>query len=658
MAREDVTEAAEKPDVTPGSQRRWSREPVDSTIVHANIVDYAKTLLRNSESRHSKNRARERIYEGIALLNNRAAIASLEAAGVGIARLNATKSIVDTFVSRLAKDRPMPQFNVEDDFMRKQQARKFRQFTVGQMRETQFDDLSRDGLLDGAVVGDGFTRIDSDDDVFAERIPPNELLFDARECKYGKPQQSVRIYRLAKDYLAELYPKHATEIRLAAESQRRRDDDEHDVQGDLADYMDVYEAWALPPTKDTHGRHFVGGENVTFVFEDWLEPRFPWGHYRVYKPRRGLHGTGLIDPLADLQHRVNSIVRDLQLNIAATGRGFFAVNESNDIPVEMLTGWQPFKLKYKGATAPTWNAPQSFNPAQLEALEYFINKMYDLSGVSQAYATSKSSLGAGASGAALDTQYDIDSDRFRMPQANYAQYRLDCAQRYVDAATRAARRRKNTEGNKKGYVALSWKTRDAIERLDFDKVALKEGQYCLQIEAVNFIPDTRAGKLSVVEQLAKAGVIPQWLVPTLFDEPDIVAANGIILAPFRAAMKKMEDILPDEDAPLPVPMPHNDLELELKLVVAYLNRLDEEKNVPDWVFERYDQYHKLVLHELELKNSGAPTLDGAINPAMGAGPAPMAPPQLPLPGGVPIMPNGPVSQPTPIGAPLPPMPVQ
>jgi hypothetical protein len=242
-----------------------------------------------------------------------------------------------------------------------------------------------------------------------------------------------------------------------------------------------------------------------------------------------------------------------------------------------------------------------------------------------------------------------------MPQANYAQYRLDCAQRYVDAARRAARRREEAKGKKKSYVAVSWKARDAIEKLEFDKVTLEEGQYCLQIEAVNFIPDTRAGKLSVVEQLAKAGVIPQWLVPTLFDEPDIVAANGIILAPFNAAMKKMEEILPELDLPMPVPAAHNDLELEHKLVVAYLNKLEEEKNVPLEVFERYDQYRKLVLHEIEIKNSGGPTLPGAINPQMAGGPA--APPQPPMPGGVPVMPTGPVPVPTPIGGPLP-MPVQ
>lgn len=638
------------------SDRRWASHPVDHDRVHEQLVGYGKLLLQWHENAHSKNRARERIYEGIELLNNKAALAALEQSGIGIARLNALKSITDTFVSRLSKDRPMPSFNVDDgDWKLKNRARLYKQFIVGQMLETEFDDHSREGLLDGSVLGNGFTRIDSDEHVFVERIPVNELLFDPRECKYGRPTQAIRKYRIARDHLAELYPEHVDAIKRAPGALRTKDDDYDFVISDLEDYVDVWEAWALPITCESeNGRHALCVDGCTLVFERWHEPRFPWGHMRVFKPRNGLLGYGFVDMLAPIQHRVNCIVRDLQLNIAATGRGHFLVNANNDIPTELLTGWQPFKLKYNGGQPPTYVAPTPFNPAQLQALEFFIQKMYDLSGVSQASATSKSSLGAGASGVALDTQYDIDSDRFRMPQANYARYRLDCAQRFIDAAARVARRRKENEGEKKKYVAVSWKTRDAIERLDYDRVQLEEGKYALQIEAVNFIPETRAGKLSVVEQLAKAGVIEQWLVPTLFDEPDLIQANGILLAPFKNAMRKMDD-LTEEDLPIPMPEDANDLKLELKLVTAYYNRVQAEK-APLEIQDRFYQYRQFVIELLKTGNASASLPDGSVAPEGPLGPeTPMAPAVPPLPGGVPPMPQGPVPAPTMIGAPPQPM---
>lgn len=627
----------------------WYKQAVSSTTVHLQVVPYARVLRQNATNRHSRNRARERIYEGLELLNSRAAVAALENAGVGIARLNATKSIIDTFVSRLSKDRPMPSFGVTDaSWEIKRRAKRYREFIVGKMLETEYDDLARDQLLDSAIIGNGFIRIDDgENDVFAERIPVNEILFDDRECRYGKPQQAIRCWRVSRDYLMELFPEHKAKIREAPDSVSRPDDSSYDRSslGDLSEYVDVFEPWHLPTTCDSkNGRHGLCLENVTLVYEEWETPRFPWTHLRLFKPREGFWGHGFVDQLASLQHRVNCIVRDLQLNIAATGRGHFLVNEQNDIDTALLTGWQPFKLKFKGGQPPTYVAPQMFNPAQLQALEFFIQKMYDLTGVSMAAATSKSSLGAGASGIALDTQYDIDSDRFRMPQANYARSRLDAAQLFIDAAERVAKKRKTDKDRKKrSYVAVSWKNRDAIEKLDYDKVKLEEGSYRLQIEATNFLPDTRAGKLSVVEQLSKAGVIPQWMVPALFDEPDIVQANNIMLAAYHNALQKMDD-LADPDLPMPIPEAHNDLDLELKIAIAFFNRVQEEKAPPE-IQDRFKQYCDMVTAAIAAKNK----------PSINDPQPPMSPAMPPMPGAVPAMPQGPVPAPTPIGAP--PMPV-
>lgn len=648
----------------------WHKARVGEPV-HERLVSYGQLLLANEGSFHAKNLACERIYRGVDLQNQAAALASLERTGRGIARLNALKAICDTFSSRLSKDRPMPSFVTDDsDWELKRRARKYREFIVGQMLETEFDDLSRRALHDGTRIGNAFTRIDdADDALFAERMPVNDLLFDRRECKYGKPQQAIRIQRVSRDYLAELFPKYAKEIDRAAPSLRRKDDSDVDGDGprvgDLEDYVDTWEAWH-PPTllESTNGRHVLCIDTATLVTEEWHDPRYPWAMYRLSDPDWGMYSEGFVHLLAMIQHRVNMIVRDIQLNLTATGRGFFMVSEANDIPVEMMTAMSPFKLKYKGKEPPVWNAPNPFNAAQMGALDKFIEWMFRLSGVSQANAESRSSLGAGASGIALDTQYDIDSDRFRMAQANYARYRLDAAQCYIDASARIARRRAEGKGAKRSWVAVSWKNRDAIQRLDYNKVSLEEGAYRLRIEPVNFLPDTRAGKLSVVEQLSKAGVIPQWLVPTLFDEPDLQQANAIMLAAFRNCMRKMDD-LADVDMDAPMPEQYNDLDLELKIVVAYYNRAQEER-APGEVQERYRTYADLVTDALKQRNAPAPQVPmgaGAAPPMPGAMPGgfpgasmPPGPPPSPLgplapmPGGVPMMPSGPLPPPPMVGA--------
>lgn len=625
--------------------RHWHRLPVGAEV-HEHVVAHGQALLTADGDRHTKNRARERIYEGQALKRLHAARVTLERHGIGFADLNATQTVVDTFVSRLSKDRPMPSFDTTaGDWELKRRAREFRQFLVGKMTETEFDDLSREALQDGSIIGTGWTRIDErGDDVFAERMLDNEVLFDRRECKYGAPRTAITVRRVARDHLAQLYPKFKAEIDRAAPSRARADDTDEDdtsfAETDLEDYVDVFEGIRLPTTCETgDGRVALCIESATLVAEEWHEPRFPWAMFRLRKPRRGLRGRGFVDQLAKLQEMVNKIARDLQMNLTAFGRGFIAVNKAFDMPVEMMTGWQPFKLSYNGPRAPEFTMPQPFHPAQLDMLRFYIAQMFELTGVSQSAATSKSSLGAGASGVALDTQYDIDSDRFRMPQANYARYRLDGAQCYLDASARVARRRAAQKGTKRSWVAVttSWRSRDEIDRLDYDEVTLEHHQYRLKMEPVNFLPDTRAGKLSIVEQLAKAGVIPQWLVPTLFDDPDLVIANRITLSPFRNCLRKM-DLLANVKKEAPVPSTYNDLELELKVAIAYYNFVEED-GAPDEVLDRYDTYIKFI--------------QGLIGKAgEAAAPAPpMAPAEQPLPGGVPMMPQGPVPAPMPIGAP-------
>lgn len=645
------------PNPTEHRNERWSALRV-GVPVHDLVVSYGQALLQAESSFHAKNLARERIYRGVTLMSHRDALASLERVGRGIARLNAIKAICDTFSSRLSKDRPMPGVVVDgQDWKLKRRAQKYREFIVGQMRDTEFDGLSVRALQDGTKLGTGFTRVDdSDGAVIAERIPVNDLLFDRRECKYGKPRQAIRIQRVAKDYLEELFPKYKEQIRQAPPSVRRKDDTDLDGDGpragDLDLYVDTWEAWCPPTVADSEaGRHALCIEGATLAHEVWYEPRFPWATFQLTNPDWGMYPEGFVDGLAELQHRVNCIVRDIQLNLAATGRGHFLVNEANDIPTEMLSAFQPFKIKFKGATPPTWNAAAPFNPAQMSALDKFLDWMFNLSGVSKANAESRSSLGAGASGVALDTQYDIDSDRFRIPQGNYARYRMAGAQCYLDASARVARRRQEGKGAKRSWVATTWKSADSIQQLDYDKVVLKEGSYRLRMEPIGFIPDTRAGKLAVVEQLAKAGVIPQFLVPMLFDEPDLQEASRIILAPIKNCLRKM-DLLCDEDEPLPLPEQYNDLKVELKIAEAYYNWVQCE-NAPEEVQDRFRQYIDLVADALAGKAEAAPM----PMPGMGAMPMDpgMAPPMPPLPGGVPPMPQGPIPAPTPIGAPPLPM---
>lgn len=632
--------------------------------MHDLLVPYGQVIRNAYKSAHQVDRVHQQIYMGTSLRRYGGALAALgpRLGGNAMARLNVSKAVVDTVVARLSKRRAMPAFKVDmADWSLKRKAKKYRNFIVGKMTETDFEEISPLCLRDGAMVGNGITYIDdSDDDVCAERVYRSELLVDPRETRYGKPWQMMRVMRVARDVLCELFPDQKAAIRNAPQSIRQPYESltaaEITQLGSLEQYVDVWKAWRRPSTDDaSDGRYACVIDGATLAFESYECERFPFAIFRYTHPPEGYWGLGLVEELADIQHRINCIVRAAQQNIDATSVGAYLVNKNFRQPVETMTGARPFEFVYEGTSAPQWKAADPLSSQTIGLLQFFMQQAFELPGVSQAAASSKSALGLNASGVALDTQYDIESERFAMVERQYAKYRLDAAQCYLDAAGRVAKRREEMKGRKRSktgggggeggapassYVS-TWRNRDSIERLEYKDVEMDADKYRLEMEPVNFIPDTRAGKFASIQELTAAGVIPQWLAPALYDEPDLQKAQMINCAAYFNQERIMEQ-LGDETAEFITPEEYHDLDIALKMGLAYINYAEAE-GAPAEVVGRYMQYVDMVR---ELKA-----------PAAAPAPAPDA-----LSGAVPgmepdaaIMPQPPGLPPGP-GAPMPPMP--
>jgi hypothetical protein len=623
--------------------------------VHAELVSYARAVQGAYRTAHQYNRIHQRMYLGTVLRRYGGALAALgpRLGGDALARLNGTKAVVDTVVARLSKRRAMPAFKVDQaEWSLKRRAKKFRNFILGKMTETDFEEISPLCLRDGGMVGNGIVQIDdSGDDVCAERVYLNELLIDPREAKYGKSWQMIRTMRVARDVLAEKFPDLKAQIMAAPSSQRQThesiDDDVVSQLGSLEHYVDVYKAWRRPSTPDSKdGRYAEVIDDATLEFDSFECPRLPFAIFRYTHPPEGFWGYGLVEEVADLQHRVNRIVRAAQLNIDAVAMGSYAVNKNFRQPVEMMTGARPFEFVYDGPRAPEWSAPEPIAQQTIPLIEFFLRQMFELAGVSQAAASSKSSLGLGVSGVALDTQYDIESERFAMVERQYAKFRLDAAQCYLDGAARVAKRRYESKGEKKSRSYVSnWRNRDSIERLEYKDASIEADKYRLEMEPVNYIPDTRAGKFATIQELTAAGIIPQWLAPALYDEPDLQKAQMINCAAFFNQERIMEQ-LGDEGAPMIMPDAYHDLDIALKMAVAYVNYAESE-GAPESVVSRYRQYADAVA---EMKAPAAAPAPPMPDP-MAAGAPPMDP------GMPPVDPMAPMPPMDPTGGALPPMPM-
>jgi hypothetical protein len=298
-------------------------------------------------------------------------------------------------------------------------------------------------------------------------------------------------------------------------------------------------------------------------------------------------------------------------------------------------------------------APNPISEQSFKLLMLIVDQMYKISGVSEMSAHAKNTLGANASGRAIDTMDDIQSDRFAHVELGYGASRCELGRIQIDRA-----RELYMEAKEGRVDALEdWPTPEPltmddlaawIREIEWDKLEIDEGDYSLTLEPINFLPDSRAGRLSFVAELAKGGLIPDpTMTAALFEEPDIQRMNRSVLGAQHNIERMIED-LGDPNVPIQQCLPSIYSNLALFKLMAQ-GELEEaqalrvQDHIPA-VIERFDQALKYT-KDLQDQQQAAASLPGMQSNQMG--PAPNAG-TLP-PGAIPQ--GGP-----PLGAGAPPIP--
>ncbi len=650
---------------------RWWDKPVDEKAtqqVHAQLVPYVGTLMSAWAGAEWDDRVHDAMYENRSLRSMKNASKRLTQSGFDPSRLMVTTSIVDTFTSRFTRRRPMPMFVVDDaEWELKQKAVEFGGFIRGQMAQTGVERLRPQIVKDASVRGTGVLYIDEGEDKpIVERVHRWELFVDPHEAAAGPEavRQKHRVRRVAREVLIAEYPECEAQIRAANPSTRRQ----HETQaandsGPSAswttnvDVIDLYESWHLPSGCDAEdGRKAVCIENATLAFECWERPRFPFPMLRRHRRQDGYWGQGDVERLAPDQAAINKMAAAIERNIDVNSDLVIITNEMQDAtPTEKLTGRGPRRIRVRGSVdGIKYHVPTPVSPGHMALLEKRISWMHDFSGVSEWSAQGRSPLGNGASGVAIDTMEDLQSDRHADFELEYSHFSCDIAQALLDAGRAIVARQKEAakvggKGYKKRRYVTTWMDRGTPRQLDWDSVAMEEEQYTLEIEPTSYLPHTRAGKLAAVSELSKAGIMDPDDAADQFEEPDIAHYNRINRAPRHNAHRVMGILgRPAEEAPMPEPL--WDLKYHLKLARDYYNRSQCDK-APEEVQARYRDYIDAVQDELDKSASGM-TPEAAAGPGGPMPPPPGAPPMDPMA----AMPGAPPPMPMPEGMPMPPMP--
>ena len=577
------------------------------------------------------------------------------------ASLNHVMSLVDTATARLCKRRPMPVISADDASysekrFAKQVSRVLRRKMGGPDVERMSPWLVRDMLIRGTSVGLASRNAG---DVEMLRAPIYEFVYDPREAYYGPPRSLARIRPINREVLIAMFPDKRDEI-WKAPVFNRADPWMMYVYGGptFADHVEVAEAWHLPSGGDVEdGQYIMAIRGHTLRRRGRPVPRYQHALGYWSAPVRGFRGRGLVQQLAGMQAKINDLVRDAQEALFHGSQLKVFMARGSGVVKSHLRARHPAVIEYDGAV-PQYVAPNPVSEQAIAMINMLEDRMKTISGLNDMSVAGKNQLGANASGRALDTMDDLQSNRFAHVELAYGEMRCDMARSTIDEARLMYE--EATTGRIPGDD-MGWETGNPVEKSelaewirenDWSKCEIDQGSFTLTLEPINFVPETRGGKLEAAAELSKNGLIPDpTMTAALFDEPDMARMNRPILGPIRNIERMIDDLIetkkPIEDC---LPTPYTNPALFVLMAKGEIEFAQAER-APDEVIQRLDRAIKYV-KDLADAAAASPSLPGMQSAQMG--PSPNAATLQPGMGGPPPAPAGPPGMPPPMpGGPMP-----
>lgn len=486
--------------------------------------------------------------------------------------MNVVRSVIDTVQSMIAKNRPRAAFTTDNaNFSTVKRAKGLEKFIEGEFQRTDIYTDAVKVFRDACVAGLGALKIfEEDGRANIERVCWDELTVDEAECRAGPPRQLHQTRFVDRSMLKKLFPDFEEEIDRACTTEDSRNWTSYRrVEAQL---IPVVESWHLRSTNDSgDGRHAICIENATLEWEDYDRDYFPFVFYRWAERITGFWGCGLAEDLAGIQNRINKInnhiarCHDYANSFMVVGGGDAALKLK---PIQGI----PFQtIVYKSQNPPQFMTPQLVAPELYNHLQYLVQVAYQIAGVSELSAHSQIPAGMDkASGIALQTFADIETQRFSIQSQRFEAMFLEAARQYV-----AIQKEIQARGDKPKAV---WRTRNLRQEIEWSEVDLDEDLYTISIEAASLLSRTPAGRIQGAIELGNAALLERDEIRHLIGHPDLERTLSLKDAARDYAQFVIEAL--DEARYIP-PEPLDNLAVCLPLVsnaflLAKAGRADEE----------------------------------------------------------------------------------
>lgn len=518
--------------------------------------------------------------------------------------LNIIKSCIDTICSKMSQAKVRPFFNATRGDYKTIKACRNAQDFFDSFYEAEGVYKSAPTVLRDALTFDTGVFYVDDEKHEVRRVLPWNFYCDPAEWHYSNGKNLSRCMLYEKEYpfslLRQLYPE--------AEKMKH---DVHTFKSDFIVYYDLANKL----------KYYLFDREVFRVVKINFS-RCPFVPVFWTRPTKGFMTTGLADELYTIQVQID----ELQVRIDdATRNGIFNIIVLPEDPsgtgakASMLTNKAALVVPYRpgpnGNSPPSVSTPPALNDQWLKLLETYIQKAYEIAGISQLSAQGKKPAGLN-SGVALDTFEDIESERFNVILQNYIHTFVELAEVCIDVFDNNA----DVLPKSLGRAGVKW-----------GDIKRQRDLFNIQFSAGSALAKDPAKKLEQIQQLKAMGLIPDTMVAQLLEIPDLETAYSAQAASYDYVQTIIQRVAETGEIDF---LPIVDLEMLYSETVRWMNRLAADEENADYIRNLAELLQKIISLQNETEAAMTPPppppapMPQGMGPEIPAGPVPPVPPPV------------------------------
>ena len=497
--------------------------------------------------------------------------------------LNITASCIDTLASKITKNTPQIQYiSNSSDYVEERKAKELQKFIQGHFKFTNAYEQADTAFIDGLKLGTGIIHHKvKNDRVQHEVVKAYELLYDWLDGVNGVPSD-LHIVRLRNRYDVIVEFPEYKDILLETGVTNPVYTSTNSFNRDNIVVVESYNKYAK--------RHTICVENCTLLDEDWNlvnkhgEFDFPLTVFKFKDADRGFFGIGLAEELKAIHLELNRLVTVAQRSSYLLSVPKIFVPESCNIGISQLNNEVGGIVKFSGMSPPI-AAPLGRPPVELyEQINLFYQKGYEIAGISQMTAASQMPAGLQqASGKALETAYQIESDRFQTVGKRFEQMIIDMQEKTI-MMMKMIEENGGDVGNAKYY------DQDLAKSINWSDVNMNRDQFDLQAFPVNMLPSTPEGKFAFIQDMMMSNLIDPVAAKKLLRLPDTDGYLDLQNAEYDFVLKQVGEMLLGNEVE---PDINQNFDVALDLVQkSYF--LYSSKNINPIALELMDNYIKAI----------------------------------------------------------------